>query len=74
MSKGCMKNFLKQTIGIMFLKTTGLAETASESQDILYIFPNLETETEQTVLFLMRGAFLTLNHILPDILGSRPVR
>ena len=74
MSKLYMEKFLKYPIGVMFLKTTGLSEVGPESQDILYGFPRLEGKIEQTILFLTRGAFVTLNHMLFDILGSRPLR
>ncbi|XP_033222182.1 protein inturned isoform X3 [Belonocnema kinseyi] len=73
MSKSCKESFLKHPFGIMFLKTTGRNEMGLESQDILYGFPRLEGRIEQTILFLTRGAFVTLNHMLSDTLGSRPI-
>lgn len=69
-----MEIFLKHPIGIMFVKTTGLNEVGPESQDILYGFPRLEGRVGQTILYLTRGAFVTLNHMLSDMLGSQPIR
>lgn len=69
-----MDNISKDSIGIMFVKATNLAEVVPEWQDIIYAFPKIEDMTQETLLSVTRGAFVTLNHMITDILGPRLIR
>lgn len=69
-----MENMSKDSFGIMFVKATNLAEVVPESQDILYTFPKVEDVMQETLLSVTRGAFVTLNHMITDILGPNSIR
>lgn len=71
--KSHMENMSKDSFGIMFVKATNLAEVVPESQDILYTFPKVEDVMQETLLSVTRGAFVTLNHMITDILGPNSI-
>lgn len=69
------KDILPQNyLGIMFLDAANLTEVVPESQVVKYAFPRIEGKMEETLLFLTKGAFVTLNHLMTDILGPRSAR
>ncbi|XP_046747053.1 protein inturned [Diprion similis] len=68
-----MELLLKHSVGITFVKTTGLSETGPELQDVLYTFPRSLDNSTQSILCRARGAFATLDHMLPGISGPRPI-
>lgn len=68
-----MDSLIKEPLGVIYLKTTGLSEAGSESQGILYSFPKSKVRNTQPLLFLTKGAFITINHLLPEIVGPRPI-
>ncbi|XP_012278022.1 protein inturned isoform X2 [Orussus abietinus] len=72
-SKHLMESLLNYSLGVIYLKTTGLPETGPELQGMLYTFPQLESRSVNSILFLSRGAFITLDHMLPGIAGLQPI-
>ncbi|KAK2587178.1 hypothetical protein KPH14_002926 [Odynerus spinipes] len=66
-----MENLLNYPLGIIYLHTTDLSETGQELQGVLYSFPRIENAN--SILCLARGAFITLNHLLPEIVGAEPI-
>ncbi|XP_066589058.1 protein inturned isoform X2 [Prorops nasuta] len=67
-----MKSLMKHPVGILYLNTTDLSEIGAETQGVLYSFPRSEPKGPHSILFLSRGSFITLNHLLPGIAGSQP--
>lgn len=69
-----MDSLLEKSAGAIYLKTTDLSENGPELQGVLYNFPPSENKSTQSVLCSTRGAFITLNHILPTIVLPKPLR
>lgn len=69
-----MESLLDYPLGIIYLKTGDLIETGQELQGILYTFPRSENKNVYSSLYTARGAFITLNHLLPSIAGPQPIR
>jgi hypothetical protein len=71
---GCpfMESLLTYPLGVIYLKISDLSEIGQELQDVLYTFPR--SESKNSFLCKARGAFITLNHLLPSIVGSQPIR
>lgn len=57
------------SIGVIYLTTEGLSETGPEFDGVLYCYP---TPMNRNTLCSSRGTFVTLNHLLPDILKTAP--
>lgn len=73
-SRSVGESLLKHLVGVIFVKTTGLSETGPELQDVLYTFPRSPDDSVHSVLCRARGAFVTLDHMLPGVAGPRPIR
>lgn len=58
----------KLSVGVIFLTTEGLSETGPEFQGVYYCYPGPLKENK---LCGVRGAFITLYHLLPDIMKSK---
>lgn len=58
-------------VGVLYLTQDGLTEGGPENQGVLYCYP---PPVQKNVLGCARGAFLTLQHLLPDLAPSPPVR
>lgn len=56
------------------MKITEFSETDTDLQGILYSFPKSKNKNVHSFLSTTKGAFVTLNHMLPDIIGPQPVR
>lgn len=69
-----MESLLDYPLGVIYLKTADLSEMGQEFQGVLYTFPRSETKSVHSSLCIARGAFITLNHLLPSIVGSQPLR
>lgn len=69
-----MESFLDYLVGVIYLKTADLSEMEQELQGVLYTFPRSESKSVYSFLCTVRGAFITLNHLLPSIAGPQPVR
>lgn len=69
-----MESLSDYPLGIIYLKTADLSEVAQELQDVLYTFPRSETKSTHSPLCIARGAFITLNHLLPSVAGQQPAR
>lgn len=69
-----MESLLDYPLGVIYLKTTDLSEVGQELQGVLYTFPRSETKNVNSSLCTARGAFITLNHLLPSIVSLQPVR
>jgi len=69
-----MESLLNYPLGVIYLKISDLSEIGQELQDVLYIFPRSESKNTHSFLCKARGAFITLNHLLPSIMGSQPIR
>lgn len=69
-----MELLLDYPLGVLYLKTTDLSEVGQEFQGVLYTFPRSGTKNINSSLCMARGAFITLNHLLPSIVSLQPVR
>lgn len=69
-----MESLLDYSLGVIYLKTTDLSEMGQEFQGVLYTFPRSETKNVCSSLCMARGAFITLNHLLPGVTSQQPVR
>jgi hypothetical protein len=58
-------------VGVLYLTQDGLTEGGPENQGVLYCYP---PPVQKNMLGCARGAFLTLQHLLPDLAPSPPVR
>jgi hypothetical protein len=58
-------------VGVLYLTQEGLTEGGPENQGVLYCYP---LPMQSNTLCSARGAFLTLQHLLPDLAPSQPVR
>lgn len=56
-------------VGVLYLTTEGLSESGPEFEGVLYCYP---TPFNRNTLCTSRGTFITLNHLLPDILKQTP--
>ncbi|XP_071626362.1 protein inturned isoform X2 [Temnothorax longispinosus] len=72
-SNSFMESLLDYPLGVIYLKTADLSEMGQELQGVLYTFPRSETKNVHSSLCTARGAFITLNHLLPSIVGSQPL-
>jgi hypothetical protein len=57
-------------VGVLYLTQDGLTEGGPENQGVLYCYP---PPVQKNMLGCARGAFLTLQHLLPDLAPSPPV-
>jgi len=69
-----MESLLNYPLGVIYLKISDLSEIGQELQGVLYTFPRSESNNMHSFLCKARGAFITLNHLLPSIMGSQPIR
>lgn len=58
------------TIGVIYLKTDDLKENGPEYDGVLYCYPK---PLHRNILCSSRGTFLTLNHLLPEVIKSKPL-
>ncbi|KAL6436477.1 hypothetical protein ACFW04_004751 [Cataglyphis niger] len=72
-SSSLMELLLDYPVGVLYLKTTDLSEVGQEFQGVLYTFPRSGTKNINSSLCMARGAFITLNHLLPNIVSLQPV-
>ncbi|CAH0559223.1 unnamed protein product [Brassicogethes aeneus] len=73
-SKGEDEQLLSQTlckhpVGIVYINTDKLSENSGEYEDIIYCYPR---PLQKNILCGSRGMFLTLNHLLDDLVRSKP--
>lgn len=68
-----MESLLDYSLGVTYLKTADLSEMGQEFQGVLYTFPRSDKNVYSS-LCTARGAFITLNHLLPGVAGQQPVR
>ncbi|KAG6797320.1 protein inturned [Apis mellifera caucasica] len=71
-SKDLMQSIINYPLGVLYLQTTELSEVGPELQGVLYTFPRSENKNMHSILCTARGAFITLNHLLPEIGGLQP--
>ncbi|XP_063981427.1 protein inturned [Diachasmimorpha longicaudata] len=71
-TKKLMESLLDYSFGVIYLQTSGLSESGPELQGVTYTYPRSESKTH-SILCTARGAFITLNHMLPETLGSQPI-
>nr|XP_034172113.1 protein inturned isoform X1 [Osmia lignaria] len=72
-SKELMQSMIDYPIGVLYLQTTELSEMGPEFQNVLYTFPRSENKNTFSILCTAKGAFITLNHLLPGIGGQQPI-
>ncbi|KAK0091973.1 hypothetical protein PV326_002431 [Microctonus aethiopoides] len=72
-SKQFMESLLDYSFGIIYLQTIGLTETGPELQGVMYTYPRSESKTSHSILCTARGAFITLNHMLPETMNAKPL-
>ena len=73
-TKELMQSILSYPLGVLYLRITELSEMGPELQGVLYTFPRSESTNTNSILCAARGAFITLNHLLPGITGLQPTR
>lgn len=73
-SKGLMDKLLDHSISVIYLKTMQSDDVETEIPTIIYTYPRSELTNIHSILCLAKGAFITLNHMLPEITGSKPIR
>ncbi|KOX74168.1 Protein inturned [Melipona quadrifasciata] len=71
-SKDLMQSIMDYPLGVLYLQTTELSEVGPDLQGVLYAFPRSESKNIHSILCTARGAFITLNHLLPGIGGLQP--
>ncbi|XP_077284275.1 inturned planar cell polarity protein [Arctopsyche grandis] len=54
-------------VAVIYLKTEGLSENGPENDGVLYCYPRPE---KCNFLCSCRGTFITLNHLIPDVLKN----
>ncbi|XP_026273712.1 protein inturned [Frankliniella occidentalis] len=63
------KMLLLSPVGVLYLQLDGLTEGGPEDQGVLYCYPG---SFKSNILGSVRGAFLTLFQLIPDITHSTP--
>lgn len=58
-------------IGIVYIKQDLITEGGPPDQDLIYCYP---PPSEQNVVYMARGSFITLNHLMPDLAPSPVIR
>nr|XP_033322916.1 protein inturned isoform X1 [Megalopta genalis] len=71
-SKDLMQSIINYPLGVLYLQTTEISEMGPELHGVLYTFPRSDNKNAQSILCTTRGAFITLNHLLPGITGLQP--
>ncbi|KAG8039143.1 hypothetical protein G9C98_003450 [Cotesia typhae] len=71
-SKKFMNALLDYSFGVIYLQTSGLSETGPELQGVMYTYPRSENKSQNSILCSARGAFVTLNHLLPETFSAIP--
>ncbi|OXU28206.1 hypothetical protein TSAR_008339 [Trichomalopsis sarcophagae] len=72
-SKILMDSLIKDSLGVVCMKITEFSENDTDLQGVLYSFPKSKNKSVHSFLSTTKGAFVTLNHMLPDIIGPQPV-
>ncbi|KAJ8678809.1 hypothetical protein QAD02_014596 [Eretmocerus hayati] len=67
-----MNSLVKEPLGVICLKITEFSENGSDMQSVTYSFPKSKNEELQAFLFTSKGAFVTVHHMLPDVIGFSP--
>ncbi|XP_018331064.1 protein inturned [Agrilus planipennis] len=68
-SESLKEALASELVGVLFLKTEGLKEDSPEFEEVLYNFP---MPYNKNILCTSRGAFLTLNHLINEMVSSKP--
>ncbi|XP_058793865.1 protein inturned [Phymastichus coffea] len=68
-----MDSFIKEPLGVICIKISEFSESESAMQGVLYSFPKSKNKHVQSFLITTKGAYITLNHMLLDIVGPQPV-
>lgn len=69
-----MDSLIKEPLGIVCAKITDFTDGDTDMQGVLYTFPRSKSKSCTSLLSSTKGAFITLNHMLADVIGQRPVR
>lgn len=72
-SKLIMETLIKDNIGVICVKVTDISESESDTQGVLYSFPRTKNKSVQTFLTMTKGAYITLNHLLSEMFGPKPI-
>ncbi|XP_034934477.1 protein inturned [Chelonus insularis] len=72
-SQKFMESLLDYSFGVIYLQTSGLSEAGPELQGVLYTYPRSENKNLHSILCNARGAFITLNHLLPETVNAYPI-
>ncbi|XP_014204314.1 protein inturned [Copidosoma floridanum] len=72
-SKILMDSLIKEPLGVICVKVSEFSEGESDMQGVVYSFPKSKIRGAQSFLSLTKGAYITLNHLLPEIIGPQPV-
>lgn len=65
------KLLCESPVGVLYLQLDGMTEGGPEDQGVLYSYPG---SFKSNFLSSIRGAFLTLFQLIPDISQSTPKR
>ena len=69
-----MDSLVKENLGVICAKMTEFSESDCELQGVFYSFPKASCINTHSFLVTIKGALVTLNHMLPDIVGLKPTR
>ncbi|XP_014223988.1 protein inturned [Trichogramma pretiosum] len=72
-SRVSMESFIKDTVGIVCVKINEFTDSESDLQGVSYSYPRSSNKNALSFLVTIKGAFVTLNHMLPDIAGPKPI-
>ena len=63
---------MKESVSVLYLKTGEISENELDIQGVIYNFPKSKSRKIQSFLMTLKGAFITLNHMMPGIVGFKP--
>lgn len=69
-----MDALIKEPLGILCVKVTEFTDDETDLHGVFYSFPRSKNTSVQSFLSTSKGAFITLNHMLPDVVGFKPLR
>lgn len=69
-----MDSLIKEPLGVIFARITEFSDGDSDMQGVLYTFPKSKTKNNFSLLSITKGAYITLNHMLTEVIGQLPLR
>lgn len=69
-----MESLVDLNFGIVYAKTSNFTDSSESNQGIFYTYPRSKRKNVSPLLMSIKGAFVTLSHMLPENIGFHPVR